>query len=269
MEVRDLWPESIAAVGALKKSSFLYKMLTWIELRMYKSANKIVTVTNSFKTNLIDRDIDENKIFVVTNGVDLSNFTSQTKDTKLIDQYNLKDKFVIGYLGTLGLAHGLDFIVKAVSKIDDEDIHFIIQGNGAEKNNLLSLAEELNLKNISFIPSVPKDQISRYISIIDVALVNLKKNDTFKTVIPSKIFENAAMQKPILLGVDGESKDIIESYNCGLTFDPENELDFLDKVKEIKINALKNIYHIGCRNLANDYNRSDLAVKLLNILKQR
>jgi hypothetical protein len=115
--------------------------------------------------------------------------------------------------------------------------------------------------------SVPKNEIQNYISIIDVALVNLKKSDTFKSVIPSKIFENAAMHKPIFLGVEGESKALVESYKVGLCFDPENEDDFLNKLNIVKINTLAATYIEGCNRLTKDFNRINLANKMLEIVK--
>ncbi len=115
---------------------------------------------------------------------------------------------------------------------------------------------------------VPKSEIGQYISIIDVALVPLKKSDTFKTVIPSKIFENAAMEKPILLGVEGESKEIIQSYGAGICFEPENEVEFLDGVQ--KFRSDKDLYRRcqeGCRRMAHDFKREHLAEEMLGILK--
>lgn len=146
----------------------------------------------------------------------------------------LEEKFVFGYLGTHGMAHKLDFIVECAAKITEVDIHFLFIGNGAQKENVRNLAEQLKLSNCTFLDSVPKNEIADYISITDVALVNLMKSETFLTVIPSKIFENASMQKPILLGVEGESKSIIEQYDAGICFEPENDAEFLDAVHRLK-----------------------------------
>lgn len=133
-------------------------------------------------------------------------FKKVDKSEGLVKKHKLEGKFVIGYIGTHGMAHALDFILKSADKIENEKVHFLFVGDGAAKKELLELNSSLNLKNTTFINSVPKDQIAEYISILDVGLVNLKKSDTFKSVIPSKMFELAAMGKPLLLGVEGESK---------------------------------------------------------------
>ena len=179
------------------------------------------------------------------------------------------NKFIVGYLGTHGLAHGLDFIIKSIKAIEDKDFHFLFIGDGAKKDELIALAKELELTNISFLDPIAKDKMPEYLSLIDVALVPLKKSDTFKSVIPSKIFEAAAMQKPILLGVEGEAKRIVTTYNAGLAFKPENRIDFLHKLLLLKEN--KELYkqlQLGCIKLAQDYNRKNLASKMLRELKR-
>lgn len=264
MEVRDIWPESIVAVGAMKKS-IVIRLFEWLEKRLYKSADKVVVVTDSFKSDLIKKGIDNDKVYVIKNGADLSTFYPQKKNQTILKQLGLENKFIIGYLGTHGMAHRLDFILNAASKISDPSIQFLFIGNGAEKENLVQ--HNLELKNINVLmhPSVTKCQVQDYISILDVALVNLKKSDTFKQVIPSKIFENVSMGKPILLGVDGESRTMIENYQAGVFFEPENMYDFITKVEWIKNNLSE--YKQGCSNLAKDYDRKHLAHEMLNIIR--
>ena len=268
MEVRDLWPESIKAVGAMSGDSFGYRMLEKMEMSMYRSARQIVVVTDTFKKIIVEKGIDAKKIFVIKNGVRLDKFKPIEKDKTLLKELNLHGKFIIGYIGTHGMAHALDFVLQSAQKIKNKSIHFILLGDGAEKKKLLLLKDELMLTNITMLPFVAKSEITRYISILDVALVNLKKSDTFKTVIPSKIFENAAMKKPILLGVEGESKGIIEKYNAGICFEPENELEFIESIDSLFENTLLySSYKKGCQNLAMDFNRDNLAEQMLHILK--
>jgi len=267
MEVRDIWPESIKAVDAVK-ANWVIKFLEKIELFLYRNAAKIVVVTDSFKENIVSRGIDEEKIVVIKNGVDVSILKPQPKDSHLVDQLNLKNKFVVGYVGTHGLAHGLDFIIKSIKTLNDDSIQFIFIGDGAEKQNLVFLAQKLTLTNLCFIDSVPKEKISNYLSILDVALVPLKKSDTFQSVIPSKIFETVAKGIPILLGVDGETRKIIETYDAGLFFEPENEIDFLTKLQLIRKQILenKNRFTKGCQHMANDFDRIKLARHMLSHL---
>lgn len=268
MEVRDLWPESIAAVGAMRKSSIIYRILERIELHLYRSAKSIIVVTNSFKTKIEGYGISPAKIEVIKNGVDSSKFQPVAKDQELIKELHLTDKFVVGYIGTHGMAHALSFILDCAKEFSNPNIHFILQGDGAEKQNLQQKALNENIENVSFLPFVSKSEIKRYISILDVALVNLKRSDTFKTVIPSKIFENACMLKPILHGVEGESKEIIEHYGAGVTFVPENQDSFLKALEKIQDQSHYEQFKKGCQLLANDYERSELASRMLSIIEK-
>ncbi len=268
MEVRDLWPESIKAVGAMEEGR-VYHLLERLELFLYRKATKVVVVTDNFKENLTSRGILADKIEVVKNGVVLDEYVPQAKNTPLRRKLGLEDKFVLTYLGTHGMAHGLDFVLESAAKIQqNEDVHFLLIGDGAEKNNLINIKEKLNLNNVTLHPPVPKAEVHEYISASDVALVCLKKSDTFKSVIPSKIFENAAMQRPILLGVQGESQQIIEFYNAGVCYEPENEHEFIEKVMKMKnSNGEYKTYQQGCERLAKDFSRKKLADKMLNIIK--
>jgi|ERR1035437_216627 glycosyltransferase involved in cell wall biosynthesis len=268
MEVRDLWPESIRSVGAMKDSPIL-KFFTWLELRLYKSAVQIITVTDSFKIRISQRGIDPDKIKVIKNGANLKLFSPRQKNERLLDELGLDGKFIFGFIGTIGMAHKLDFIIKSGQKIDDPSIHFLFIGAGAEKKNLESLIKEDQVKNVTLLGLIAKEKVPDYLSIIDVALINLKRSETFKTVIPSKIFESAAMEKPILLGVDGESRQIIETYSAGIFFEPENESDFLEKLYLLKNDkALYERLKLGCKNLVKDFDRVNLAKDMADILNE-
>ena len=266
-ELRDIWPESIKAVGAMEESIILV-FLEKIELALYRSSDKVIAVTDAFKTNLINRGINDRKIEVVTNGSNMELFFPRQKDEKLLKKLQLENKFIVGYLGTHGMAHSLDFIIESISRITDNNIHFLFIGDGAMKRSIVDRAKELSLRNITFLDPVTKDDMPRYLSIIDVSLAPLKRSDNFKTVIPSKIFESSAMGKPTLLGVEGQAQEIIEKYNAGICFVPEDESDFINKVLLLKNNV--NLYNNcvdGCKVLAKEYDRKKLADKMLSMLK--
>jgi glycosyltransferase involved in cell wall biosynthesis len=267
MEVRDLWPESIKHVGALADSPVI-RFLEHEELRCYRQAAGIVTVTDSFKRIITQRGIAESKFAVVKNGANFELFKPSIKNRELERKLGFEGKFVVGYIGTHGMAHKLDFIIETASKISDPAIHFLFIGDGAEKKAVIQMAVELKLSNVTFLDSVSKKEIADYISITDVALVPLKKTELFTTVIPSKIFENAAMRKPILLGVDGEARSIVEKYHAGLFFEPENEHDFISKLD--MLSSDKTLYEAcqkGCALLAQDFDRKKLAMDMLGFIR--
>ncbi len=267
-ELRDLWPESIKTVGAMKQGRAI-EWLEQIELGLYRSCDRVVAVTDAFKENLIARGIDADKIEVVTNGSNIELFYPREKDGEISKRYGLDGKFVVGYIGTHGMAHSLDFIVKSLKRVDDPDLLFLFIGEGAMKERVVAMAKELELKNTLFLDPVSKEEVPRYLSCVDISLAPLKKSDTFKTVIPSKIFEASAMQKPTLLGVEGQACRIIETYGAGLCFEPENEDDFIEKLYRLKND--RRLYaraQKGCIRLAKDFDRKRLAEKMYDILTE-
>lgn len=269
MEVRDLWPESIKTVGAMKDNAFI-RYFEWEEKRCYSSATHIIVVTDSFRRRLIEKGVPSGKISVVKNGVNRSLFAPIEKDKELVNALGLNGKIVIGYIGTHGMAHKLDFIIKCAKHLENNSsYHFLFIGDGAERDNLLKLKSELNCSNVTMLESVPKQEVKRYISILDISLINLKRSELFTTVIPSKIFENAAMGIPILMGVEGEAKEIVENYGAGLCFEPENEEDFIYKLQELENPEIYNSCKSGCLKLAENFDRKILANDMYNIIKTK
>lgn len=270
-ELRDIWPESIKAVGAMK-DSFVIRFFERVEMFLYKNSARIVSVTNSFKQQLIERGVDGEKIEVITNGVDLSRFRLREKDAKLNKRYGLQGKFVAGYIGTHGMAHALETILNAAARINDikeqDDFRFMLLGNGARKDDLLVKAKQMGLRNLVFIDSVPKQEVVRYWSLLDVSIIHLKKTPLFKSVIPSKLFESMGMGIPILHGVEGESAEIIRTENVGIPFEPENDLDLVEKLRKLKSD--KHLYEqlrANCIASSARYDRSELAGRMLKILE--
>ncbi len=267
MEVRDLWPESIKTVGAMKDNLFI-RYFEWEEMRCYRSAKTIVVVTDSFKRTLTARGIDEAKIKVVKNGVDKEMFKPVPKDEALIGELGLEGKKIIGYIGTHGMAHKLDFILDCARNMQGRnDFHFLFIGAGAEREALLAKKEREGITNVTMLDSVPKDQVVKYISILDLSLINLRKSELFKTVIPSKMFENAGMQIPIIMGVQGEAQEMLEEYGAGLCFEPENEVDFNAKLQQLLSDPdLYERCRTGGAEMSRDYDRKALADKMLECM---
>lgn len=272
-ELRDLWPESIKAVDALRMSAII-KVFERLELYLYKKSSKIISVTESFKENLISRGVEPSKIEVVINGVDLTRFRPQLKDQELIDRYGLGGKFVVGYVGTHGMAHALDTLLYSAVMFQngdsgDDQIRFLFLGDGAEKLKLMELAQSLSLKNVVFVDSVPKNEVARHWSLLDVAIIHLKKDPLFRTVIPSKLFECMGMGIPIAHGVKGESARIVENHNLGLLFEPENPASLYQTLKKMQSNPVQlKAFHRNSINSAPLYDRKKLAVKMLEAIEK-
>ena len=263
-ELRDLWPESIVAVGAMKPGKLL-SFLEKIELGLYRDADLVIPVTDAFKTNLVARSIPADKIKVVTNGVAMEQFSERPKNEALLARLGLTGKTVVAYIGTHGSAHALDFIVESAAYADPR-FHFLFVGAGAEKARVVARAKALGLANCTFVDPVPKAEVVDYVASCDIMLVPLRKSDTFKTVIPSKIFEAAAMRRPILLGVEGHAQSIIEQYHAGLCFEPENKASFIATLEAITAPAAQPALIAGCDALAAAFDRRRLAAAMLAYL---
>jgi colanic acid biosynthesis glycosyl transferase WcaI len=216
-ELGDLWPRSITAVGAMKESLAI-RWLEKLELFLYRRSAAVIALTRAFKDDLIRRGIPEAKIAVVINGVDLPRYAPRPRDESLAAEWGLKDAFVIGYVGTHGMAHGLINVLDAAERLlDHPRIRFLLVGAGAERQMLMDEAKRRGLGNVVFGPPQPKERMPAVWSLCDVALVHLKDSPAFAEVIPSKIFEAMGMGLPLLLvAPKGEASRIIETDRAGL-----------------------------------------------------
>lgn len=222
-ELGDIWPASIVAVGAMRPSIFL-RAMEKVELFLYRRAAAVAALTRAFKANLVGRGIAADKIAVVLNGVDLSRYRPTPRDEGLADSWGLGGKFVIGYVGTHGMAHGLGNVLAAAGHLKDRrDIAFLLVGDGAERAVLLAEKARLGLDNVVMQPMQPKADMMRIWSLCDVALVHLRDSPVFAEVIPSKIFEAMAMGLPLLAVMPvGEASEIVTGHAAGLWVAPED-----------------------------------------------
>ena len=266
-ELRDLWPESIKAVGAMKNERAI-RFLEWVEMFLYRKSAKVVSVTRSFKDILMRRGIDGGKIEVITNGVDISQFKPRPKDPELTAKLGMQGKFVAGYIGTHGLAHGLETLLAAAERLRGQDIVFLFLGDGARKDALRQMAAEKKLDNVVFVDSVSKADVARYWSLLDVSVIHLKKTDLFTTVIPSKLFESMGMGLPVLHGVEGESADIVREEGAGIPFEPENVDQLCDALMRLKSNPAElDEFRARCLKGAQNFDRTNLALRMMKILE--
>ena len=267
-ELGDIWPSSIVAVGAMR-SGFLLRLLERLELFLYRRSAAVVALTASFKRNLVGRGIPADKIAVVINGVDLPRYSPRPRDAEFADRWDLAGKFVVGYVGTLGMAHGLTNVLDAADRVRDTNIRFLLVGPGAERDALKSETARRGLSNVVIAPAQPKDAMPRVWSLCDVALIHLKDSPVFAEVIPSKMFEAMAMGLPLLLVAPrGEASRIVETERAGLVAPPADATSFADAVTQLAADeAGRQRYAQNALQAASRYSRERQAVDMMKVLE--
>jgi len=269
-ELRDLWPDSIVAVGAMREGPLL-RMLRRLEYWLYHRAAKIVSVTNAFKRILIAKGIPQGKIAVIRNGVDLKAFVPGPKPVELARRLGLEGKFVAAYVGTIGMAHGLDVLLSAAECLRDRgDLAFVLVGAGAERSRLEEDAKRRALSNVIFVGPVDKQEIKEYWRLCDVALVLLRDVSLFLHVIPSKMFEAMGTGRPIILGVRGESQELLQEAGAGIAISPENPQALAEAITKMMDDSALcwDMGTAGRRFVERKFDRERLALEMLKVLEE-
>jgi glycosyltransferase involved in cell wall biosynthesis len=222
-ELRDLWPESIPAVGAMKRSLAL-RLLERLELRMYRDATAIACLTEAFIRTLRARGIEAAKLHWIPNGIEPSFWQAADRDAARAELGVRDDDVLASYVGTIGMAHGLGTLITAAGllRLRAPDVRILIVGDGAELAALRDLASRQGLSNVLFTGLVPREKVPGILAASDIALVTLKPSDVFKTVLPSKMFEAMAAERPIVLAVEGEAQAVLEDAGAGIAVQPGN-----------------------------------------------
>lgn len=269
-ELSDLWPASVWAVGAMRES-FLLRLLERLELFLYRRSSAVVALTDAFKKDLIRRGTAADKIAVILNGVDLRLYSPRSKNQDLAKEFGINDGFVIGYIGTHGMAHDLGKVLDAAERLQGKNsIRFLFVGAGAEREALLKNAHERNLQNVIFVPPQPKERMPDFWSLCDVALVHLKDTPVFETVIPSKMFEAMAMGLPLLLvSPRGEASTIVHDEKVGMWVPAGEPVAFVDSVLQLAENAERTTaYAAASLACATGHSRERQAALMLEVLEK-
>ena len=274
-EVRDLWPESLAAVGIGNENSLLHKTLAAVAGFLYRKSTRIVVVTPAFKEHLIGRSrVPSEKIEIVENGVETDLFAPQMRqvDHETRRQLGVDGEFLASYIGTLGNAHGLETLLEAAAKVRqlNSNVLFLLVGEGAEKERIKALAQSRGLSNVRFLDQQPRERIPAFISASDACLVLLKKTDVFKTVIPTKMLEFMSCARPVILGVDGQAREIIEDAKAGMVIEPENAEALAAAILQLSTNREQG-QELGTKGreyILRKFSRASTAEKYIQVLER-
>lgn len=271
LEIRDIWPESIVAVGALGSPRLLRLLEHW-ERSMYRAATRIVTVGEGYQQQLEARGVDSERIDVVHNGVDRKAFVGAGDGSQVRAEFGLGDAFVVSYVGTIGLGSGLDVVLRAARRLESEgrrDIVFMLVGDGAVREDLERRARAERLDRVVFTGLQDKARIPAILAATDACLVHLTGQDLFRSVLPSKIFESAAMAKPIIMGVRGFAADLVERAEAGICIEPENETELVEAACRLAGDRAlaRKLGESGRERIAAHYDYDDLAARYLAIIR--
>lgn len=271
-EVRDLWPESAIDTGVLT-NKWLIKLSYWLEKKSYKSANWINVLTPAFEEFLIEnKSIRPDRISIVPNGADLDIFKKDKPDIDVRQNYGLGDKFVVTYVGAHGLANHLVQLLESARLLrEHKDIIFMLVGDGMQKPMLKQKASEWRLDNVIFVDSVSKRRIVDYIAASDICTAVLKKVDTFKTVYPNKVFDYMAAARPVIVGIDGVARKLVEDAGAGIYVQPEDPAAFAEALLKLKADPslCSRFGENGLHYVSENFARNVLAAKYLKILENK
>jgi len=272
LEIRDIWPASITAVGALKEGRVIHA-LEKLERALYDAADRIVAVGAGYRQHILEQGVPDAKVEVVTNGVDADLFVPRAPDEALRARLGLDGKYVLTYAGTVGMAHGLDVVLRAGHRLRErgrDDIVLLVVGDGARRAELEQAARDQGLRNVVFTGMVGRAQLPVYLASSDACLVHMRSEALFSTVLPSKIFEDAAMERPIIAGLRGEGSAIIEAADCGIVFAPGDDAALTAAVERLADDPEegRRLGRNGRRFVLEHYDRRGLARDYLAILER-
>ncbi|NQU26391.1 MAG: glycosyltransferase family 4 protein [Candidatus Nealsonbacteria bacterium] len=271
-EVRDLWPETMVAIDAVKEKSLVFRGLRALARALYTRCDRIVTVGEGYAES-INRlyGIDRSKMGIVHNGIDLELFRPSPKANDVRQEYGWSDKFVAMYLGTHGMCHGLDSVLKVAREMrHDGKRLFVFVGEGAEKGHLKGLAAQWRLPNVQFIDQQPRDRVPKFYAACDIGIVCLRDSPRFREVLPSKIFEYLGMERPVLLSVDGEARRLVENAGAGVCVPPEDTDAMVSGIERLcrERRQLEEMGRNGRAYVSRHFDRKKLAEKYISILEE-
>jgi glycosyltransferase involved in cell wall biosynthesis len=275
LEVRDLWPESLVGVGQSSANSLLYRGVARLSRFLYWRSTHIVVDGEWKRRHLIHQGVEERKISVIRNGVEKGfclppgSTDAQIARLQIRKELALRDEFVLLYAGTLGMAHGLETVLHTAERLRGRgDIVFLLMGAGAERGQLNKSVEKLRLPNVRLLEKQPREKIPAYLAAVDACLVPLRNQEVFKTAIPSKMFEAMAAGKPVILGVEGEAKEILLASEAGLPVRPEDPEATAAAIVKLRDDPslCRTLGANGRRSVTEKYLRRTEAAKYLSLL---
>ncbi len=265
-EVRDLWPDFAIAVGVLKNPT-LIKMSLWLERFLYRRADQVMVNSPGYVEHVSSRGA--RRVELIPNGADPAMFNPLDMGSQFRASNYLQNKFVALYAGAHGISNDLEVVLEAAVLLARRlDIHFVLLGDGKEKANLQARARQLGVRNVTFLPPLPKSEMGAALAGADACIAILKPLEEYKTTYPNKVFDYMAAGRPVILAIDGVIRQVVEAAGCGLFCQPGNPQALADAVLKLAANrdAALNMGLAGRAYLEEHFSREALAEKLEKLL---
>jgi len=270
-EVRDIWPQTLVELSSLSPSHPLIKLMEYYEKFAYKKADKVISLLPNAKEHFEKQGMQKDKFVYLPNGIEIEEKESISLLEDILRKIP-KDKFIVAYSGTVGIANNLEYLVDVANTLkDNKDIHFIILGQGGEKKRLQDLVKHLGLENITFLDPIKKELVKSFLEEIDIAFISLLPEKLFKFgVSPNKVFEYMYAKKPILWAIEA-GNNLVEDAKCGLSV-PLNDSMGLKKVilklQGLQKEALEELGQNGYNFVHTYHSYEILAKKLIKIVEE-
>ena len=265
-DIQDLYPETAVHLGVIRNRR-LIQFLEKLERTLYRKAAGMIGISDGFSAHFKKCGVHHSRVEVLPNWVDTAQFSFQPFRTTAI---TVENPLTIGFFGNHGLAQGLETIIDGIGRVHDEQrVRFVFMGDGAAKQKILERATAMGLKNIRFDPPAPHELVPEKLAEFDVGIVHLCRNPLYRITVPCKTYEYMALGKPILIGVDGEARKIVETAQAGVFFEPENPESFADSVRGLLSDAesLSPMGSSGRRTAEASYSKEVLGRRYLAFLE--
>jgi colanic acid biosynthesis glycosyl transferase WcaI len=265
--VSDLWPQSGVDLGAIRPRSVAHRLGEALEALCYRHA-WLVTGQSKSILESISRRFPNCPTFHLSNGVDTRRFNPYQAPADLQSRSNGRRKFVVLYAGLHGAAQGLDQILNAAELLRaDPEIHFVLVGDGPEKQFLVAQATKRNLTNVQFLDPCPAQQVPCLLAAADIALVSLKTY--LQGAVPSKLYEAMASGRAVILMARGEAADILRDNRAGIVVDPGQINHLAEAVRTLRdrVDLRKTFGENGRRAAEQHFDRTVIATRFIDHLE--
>jgi glycosyltransferase involved in cell wall biosynthesis len=267
-EVRDLWPQFAIAVGVLKNSTLIV-LSEWLERFLYRHADRVMVNSPGFLQPVSSRGAK--RVDLIPNGSDPSMFDPSDSGAEFRQSNNLENKFVALYAGAHGMSNDLQIILESASLLaDQKNIQIVFLGDGKEKPALMAQAKEMNLSNVTFLPSVPKTEMAAALAGADACIAILKPLEEYKTTYPNKVFDYMAAGRPVALAIGGVIREVVEAADCGIFAAPGNAEEIAEAIRQLAADAehSRAMGLKGRKYLEENFSRAVIGAKLIKLLEE-